>query len=196
MLRKKVEPGTKIGPYTAIGPEAGRLHGHIPWKFRCECGLERLVAPARLKQRTVPGQRCGHRREPTPAPPAIGRPANDLAKIPCGSLTPLEVARQERNGENVWRCECSCGAITTVRASRLKSGDTTMCAECAAERRKTPDGYRIRDARLRARLTLEAAGELLGMSRQRVHQFENQIRVRECDWILKRLAAHGSFDGA
>lgn len=176
-------PGVVIGPYTAVAPTGRKIHGGVVWQWRCECGEARYAVPARLAaDNRRSSLACPH------AATAAGRPANDVANVPCGMLTPVEVARRERNGEYVWRCECECGAVTTVRASRLKSLETTMCPECAAQRRKTPDGYRLRDARLAARLTMREVAALCGVSHQRVHLWENQIRVRECEHILARIA--------
>lgn len=177
--------GTVVGCYTAVAPTGKKYKGATVWRWRCQCGATRDAVPGRLVEldRRTP-LLCNHQTT------AMGRPPGDFAGQKCGHLTVIEVARRERNGEYVWRCECECGAITTVRASRLKPKTTLMCTECAAQRRKTPDGYRIRDARVRAGLTMREVAEIVKVSFQRVEQWENQIRVKDCDWIVEQIEAN------
>ncbi len=173
--------GVKIGCLTASSPTDGRDNNAVVWRMTCDCGAFEYRAPAHLlTKKIIPV--CEHARK--------GRPATDLAGVRCGYLVPREIVRRTRNGECVWLCDCDCGATMTTRASRLTRGasrNTLMCVECAADRRRTPDGYRIRDARMKARLSTTEAAAKIGISHQRLSAMENQIKVRECDYIISMI---------
>ncbi len=68
-------------------------------------------------------------------------------------LTVLELAGFDKNRNRIWRCQCSCGKTTEVRASRLNAGATTSCGCWKREGRKGPrhpnwmGGARIRGSR-------------------------------------------------
>ena len=183
--KSSTEPGRVIGPLTAVAATDRRQYGGIVWQWRCECGEAVYGVPAHLANKAGKGELGGCRHATAKR---IGRPANSLAGTRSGDLRVIDVARRERNGEFVWRCECACGMMTTVRASRLQGANpTTMCLRCAADRKKTPDGYRLRDARLKAKLTLRDVAAITGVSFQRVAQWENTIRFRDCDDIVAKI---------
>lgn len=69
----------------------------------------------------------------------MGRRSTDLQGQQFGNLRVLDLFGIEANASRaaLWRCECSCGNIHTVRASNLTGGHTTRCASCS-HRRNTP----------------------------------------------------------
>jgi hypothetical protein len=52
---------------------------------------------------------------------------DDLTGKTFGKLTALEVVGRAKNRTILWRCRCSCGAETIVRANHLKHRHTTSC---------------------------------------------------------------------
>lgn len=51
----------------------------------------------------------------------------DLTGQRFGRLTALEPAGRDRGGNPLWKCRCECGALPTVRARSLQSGNTRSC---------------------------------------------------------------------
>lgn len=54
----------------------------------------------------------------------------ELSGKKFGKLTVLEKTDEKRNGNIIWKCKCECGSLTYVKASNLKSGNTTSCGRC------------------------------------------------------------------
>lgn len=68
-----------------------------------------------------------------------------------GRLTVLEDSgKRNHKGEIIWKCICSCGSITNVKSSHLKSGHTKSCG-CF---RKENFEFKHGDARKRKRSRL------------------------------------------
>lgn len=53
--------------------------------------------------------------------------ACDLAGQVFGRLTAISIISKDRHGCSLWRCECSCGGTSVVRASNLRQGVTNSC---------------------------------------------------------------------
>lgn len=51
----------------------------------------------------------------------------DLRGKTFGRLKVLHISHSAKNGDILWKCECSCGNIILIRASNLKSGNTSSC---------------------------------------------------------------------
>jgi hypothetical protein len=100
----------------------------------------------------------------------------DLSGKSFGQLTVLELLQERgRRGERLWRCRCSCGKETTVRAALLLQGRTKSCG-CL---RVTAPIQRRKD------LTGETFGflEVLGLAEERTS--EGRLLWR-CRCIHKR----------
>lgn len=54
-------------------------------------------------------------------------PLINLTNQTFGRLTVFERAKNNKSNKTKWKCRCSCGKITTVFASHLKSGHTISC---------------------------------------------------------------------
>ena len=50
-----------------------------------------------------------------------------------GRLTVKALTSKRWNKQRVYRCECSCGKQTFVRASHLKTGQVVSCVTCSRE---------------------------------------------------------------
>jgi len=51
----------------------------------------------------------------------------DLSRQQFGKLTVLERANNDNQGKPCWKCQCTCGNITTVRGSSLRQNQTKSC---------------------------------------------------------------------
>lgn len=67
----------------------------------------------------------------------------DLTGMTFGRLTAHEVCGHDKQGKPIWRCTCSCGRETQVRAYSLLRGDTQSCgcllSETVKKQRKRRD---------------------------------------------------------
>lgn len=71
----------------------------------------------------------------------IARPGRrlgrDITGKRFGKLVAMYVSDVHRlSGEKFWRCQCDCGAYTTVRLGSLTSGDSRSCGCFSAELRR------------------------------------------------------------
>lgn len=93
------------------------------WWCSCSCGGETVVRAAHLVSGAITSCGCARRES---------RGVRDLTGQTFGLLTVVE--RVENLGDRVaWRCRCSCGTETTVRANNLTSGNTRSCG-CSRSR--------------------------------------------------------------
>jgi hypothetical protein len=53
-----------------------------------------------------------------------------------GRLKPLYETRRDKNGKQLWMCECECGKVVEKRLSDLKSGNTSSCGCLDTESRQ------------------------------------------------------------
>lgn len=51
----------------------------------------------------------------------------DLTGQRFGKLVAVEDSGERKNGEVVWRCQCDCGSVCLVKASKLRNGRTKSC---------------------------------------------------------------------
>lgn len=76
----------------------------------------------------------------------------DIIGKKFGQLKVLEKTeiRANNNGEYKYKCECTCGKITFVRKSNLKSGNSKTCGYCNRSVRHSPlsNGLRSKNKRL------------------------------------------------
>lgn len=59
--------------------------------------------------------------------------AKDIRNIPFGYLTPIEPTNKRSRKDVVWRCQCKCGNVVEVPATRLLTGNTLSCGCMRAE---------------------------------------------------------------
>lgn len=66
----------------------------------------------------------------------VGRPAKDIRGIKFGKLTPLFPTGKRKNTSIIWRCQCDCGEMLSVKLNHLTSGHTTCCTKCGEIQRR------------------------------------------------------------
>lgn len=71
--------------------------------------------------------------------PVSGHHVEDLTGQVFGRLTVigLDIEKTATHGHPMWACVCSCGATTSLRRSRLISGNTSSCGCLKAELMQT-----------------------------------------------------------
>lgn len=130
-----IPQSTKRRPLV-VGERFGRLvvmnrhpeRGHSYWWCRCDCGAVRSIWSSHL--RSGASQSCGclaRERGRTRTKIQIGER--------YGRLTVLarDMDRSIPNVRSYWRCQCDCGAITSVSCSHLTLGNTMSCGCYARE---------------------------------------------------------------
>lgn len=87
----------------------------------CDCGNKKTVNIAELENGDT--KSCGCLRKET----NFKRDFIDLTGQIFGNLVVLKYSGPHKKGGSNWRCRCSCGKETIVRATRLKNGMTKSC---------------------------------------------------------------------
>lgn len=90
-------------------------------KCSCECGKECEKNISELERGHT--NSCGCLRKKV----TFERGFEDLKLQVFGKLTVVEYSGPHKMGGSQWKCKCSCGNETIVKASRLKSEMTTSC---------------------------------------------------------------------
>lgn len=103
--------------------EAGRTDNqNVLWKCKCDCGNETIVMATSLLQGKT--QSCGcynkERISETSRKDITGQRFGKLVAI-----EPTELRTKEQ--KVIWKCQCDCGAITTVAIDALTGGRTKSC---------------------------------------------------------------------
>lgn len=62
--------------------------------------------------------------------------SKDITGMTFGLLTAIEPTGEKNRGDIVWRCECECGNIVELPATRLLLGNTSSCGCLQAKMRK------------------------------------------------------------
>ena len=120
-LFKKDLKGKRFGRLLVLEDIGRNKHGKIMWNTLCDCGNTKIVLSDLLLNGHV--QSCGCLKKEQIAErctkPMIG-------KI-FGRLTVLEKAHTKKGKGAYYRCLCSCGNITIVQGSMLRSGNSKSC---------------------------------------------------------------------
>lgn len=96
--------------------------GNRMWMCECSCGRTKQICGSSLTSGAT--KTCGH-----------GTTGfKDLTNQAFGELTVKEYL-----GKSYWLCECSCGNITRVHRSNLKSGDIKSCGHLKDLKRREQD---------------------------------------------------------
>ena len=103
-------PGDRLGTLVAVCPTEERYHGSVVWKWRCDCGEERLGIAAYLRQQLL---RCGHLR--CPRCRSKTQPGDRL-----GSLVAVRPTGKRNRGKIVWEWQCDCGGVRQGVAADLR----------------------------------------------------------------------------
>lgn len=126
--------GQRFGRLIAVQPTSKRLHGHVIWECRCDCGGTAFVTVNNLRQGNTQSCGCMHKEI------VSQNTSDDLKGKKFGRLTAICPTERRSNGSIVWQCRCECGNVAFVAAANLKKGDTTSCGcvfkENLSKRRK------------------------------------------------------------
>lgn len=106
--------GQKFTKLTALKMVETKNHTDY-WQCKCDCGNEKIVSEYNLKCGAV--KSCG----------CLKHTFKDLTEQRFGRLIALERVEGDKKGATLWKCQCDCGNIVTVRLSNLQSGYTKSC---------------------------------------------------------------------
>ena len=155
--------GQKFGRWTVIGFDCNK-NRQTMWKCRCDCGTERSVEGARLRDGR--SKSCGClTRESTSL-----RSRKDITNQRFGRLVALYPTEERQGGKVVWLCKCDCGNEVEVPIDSLTGKNTQSCGCLSKE--KTSERFCID-------LTGQTFGKLTVIKRDNT---KNYKRVR---WLCK-----------
>ena len=117
----------RFGHWTVVGPYK-KTQKHFLWRCRCDCGTEKWVQAASLKNGT--SKSCGHCKIVSNPQIefliALGE-IEDLAKQRFGHWTVVGPCKRHKDKTRDWYCRCDCGAENWVDENSLKNGTSTSC---------------------------------------------------------------------
>ncbi|MGS1095841.1 hypothetical protein ACVCNR_14785 [Aquamicrobium terrae] len=123
--------GKRFGRLVVLAREGRSRSGKLLWRCICDCGTEKVVFGANLRNGKT--KSCGCiRREQLLARPNPGRTnprprRADLIGQKFGRLTVLRRAGKTSNGEATWACRCECGGDKEATTYNLRCGLTKSC---------------------------------------------------------------------
>lgn len=155
--------GQKFGRWTVIGFDCNK-NRQTMWKCRCDCGTEKSVEGAHLRDGR--SKSCGClSRESTSL-----RSRKDITNQRFGRLVALYPTEERQGGKIIWLCKCDCGNEVKVPIDRLTGKNTQSCGCLSKE--KTSERFSID-------LTGQTFGKLTVIKRDNT---KNYKRVR---WLCK-----------
>ena len=117
--------GNRYGRLVAINREPSRVlpsgAKRTMWRVRCDCGVEKVVCAADLKNGKIISCGCYHKEE------AFNRQFEDLVGKQFNRLFVNKLIGKNKSGYYVWDCVCSCGQHISVESAKLKNGNTKSC---------------------------------------------------------------------
>jgi hypothetical protein len=118
--RKKMTEGSRFGRLTAVAPSDQRFKNGSQtvsgWRFRCECGGERIAPTVEVQRGRISSCGCDNPRR-----------KQDLAGKRFGMWAVIKEGDKAACGRIRWQCECDCGEVREVQAAHLRSGKSTNC---------------------------------------------------------------------
>ncbi len=118
--------GKTFGQWTVLGRGETKKTGSgsvVYWRCRCECGQEKEVRGADLKNGKSTS--CGCSR---------GEGKQDISGLRFGKLVAIENVGKDKYNNYLWRCRCDCGNETVVASTQLRQGKTKSCGCLQRER--------------------------------------------------------------
>lgn len=110
--------GERFGYLTVIERVKNGKGRGVKYLCRCDCGNEKIVASALLRNGHT--KSCGCLHDEVAKRPR--KPFEDLTGKTFGKLTPVKYL-----GNNTWNCVCSCGTRKTISRHNLISGHILSC---------------------------------------------------------------------
>jgi hypothetical protein len=109
--------GHRFDRWTVVSRAKSNARGLALWNCKCECGTERAVAGADLRNGS--SRSCGCIQPNSPKKDMVGRM--------YGRLTVVRREGNDSSGGTRWLCVCSCGKNTIVSYGNLEVGGTRSC---------------------------------------------------------------------
>lgn len=124
--------GMKFNRFTVVGKcEERNKQGAILWLCVCDCGNERKVISASLKNGNSKSCGCLQREKVV----EMNKEKKvDMSGMKIGRLTVINSVGVNKHGNHVWLCKCDCGNEKTIPQGRLVSEkDREMSCGCAVK---------------------------------------------------------------
>lgn len=155
--------GQKFGRWTVIGFDCNK-NRQTMWKCRCDCGTEKSVEGAHLRDGR--SKSCGClTREKTSL-----RSRKDVTNQRFGRLVALYPTEERQSGKIIWLCKCDCGNEVKVPIDSLTGKNTQSCGCLSKE--KTSERFCID-------LTGQTFGKLTVIKR------DNTKNYKRARWLCK-----------
>ena len=119
--------GQRFGRWTVIGFDENRK-GQTYWKCKCDCGIEKSVNGAKLKNGESKSCGCLSKELITI------RSTKDITNQKFGRLTAKYPTEKRSGGKVVWLCLCECGNEVEVPIDRLTCKITQSCGCLSREK--------------------------------------------------------------
>ena len=105
------------------------------WKCICECGTEKIIIGASLRNGTT--KSCG----------CLGseKRRKDIAGVRSGKLTAIKMLYVNKERSCIWLCKCDCGNYSEVRSTHIRLGHTKSCGCSVIEANKRKRKYASRE---------------------------------------------------
>ena len=115
------EIGNKYGFLTVLSVTKDK-NGHTAWLCQCDCGNTKIVRGSDLRTGKITscGRGCPLRKKRNGV-------VIDETGHHYGRLTVLCEDEQAQSTKKKWICQCSCGNLTSVQGSDLRSGRVLSC---------------------------------------------------------------------
>ena len=139
--------GRVFGNWTVLRKAKPNAYENTYWVVRCVCGKEREITGRSLIY--LGSTHCGCQRTVKLTKTELktykdkSRTAStfkDICGQVFGKLTVLYKTKQNNKKEWYWLCYCSCGNLTEVRGSHLRSGNVVSCGCYQSERDRSTHG--------------------------------------------------------
>lgn len=109
--------GQRFGRLLVIDRSENDAHGKTRWLCKCDCGNEKVVGGAELRQGKTKSCGCAHYEKTTTI---------DLTGQRFGRLTVIE-RKYRKPIIASWLCRCDCGTYVIVDSGSLRGGQTRSC---------------------------------------------------------------------
>lgn len=108
--------GKRFGRWTVIGRDGYQKKKTIKWKCVCDCGVQRSIVAARIKNGT--SKSCGCLRQELSRKIKVNLVGQKFGRL-------IVISKGSENAR--WICKCACGSIVETRSTSLYSGATQSC---------------------------------------------------------------------
>ena len=135
-IKSKDITGQRFGRLVALQPTEQRQNQNVIWKCKCDCGNITYVPTNSLTSGNTQSCGCLHKDF------LLNQLHPNLINQKFYHLTVLQKAGIDKNGKQLWECECDCINHThiIVPTSSLTSGNTQSCG-CQKSRGETQISY-------------------------------------------------------